>query len=119
MFFITINKDIDKWTEGHNQTYYSQSYNGVILKIDICQNYDDLILSQSGFSDKLISRYREHIFVRDIKVWWYVRKLKKHFRQKEEDRKVSNDINILKAGLDKLEKNFIKETRKEKLDRLK
>jgi hypothetical protein len=119
MFFITVNKDIDKWREGNNQVYYSQDYNGVILKIDIRESSDDLILSQTGFSDKLISKYRKHIFISDIKVWWYVRKLKKHFKQKEEDRKVSIDINTLKIGLDKLGKNFIKETRKEKLDRLK
>ena len=114
MFFISVNKDIEKWVEG-NDVFVSPDY-GVTLKIriDKCK----LFLVQNKYTEILISHYRSGIFITDIKVWWYVRKLKKYSKELKENAKVQTDINLIKGGLEILEKNFLKEIRKQKLERL-
>ena len=45
--------------------------------------------------------------------------LKKHFKKIEIDKMVESEIELLKIGLSKLEEKYIKEVRKEKLDKIK
>jgi len=116
MFFISVNKDIKIWREG-SDSFYSPNYNGVVLKIDMDNR--DLILVQNTYNENTIFSYRRGPFITDIKIWWYVRKLKKYFKQSKENAKIESNIRVIKSGLEVLEKNFIKETRKEKLEKIK
>ena len=115
MFFLSVNKDIKIWRE-NSDSFYSPDYNGVVLKIDT-ENCN-LILVQNRYNEKFIFHYRRGPFITDLKIWWYVRKLKKYSKQQKEDAKIQSDINQVKAGLDVLEKRFVREIRKEKLEKI-
>ena len=54
----------------------------------------------------------------DYKVYRYVKILKRYFKKIETDKKNSNLIYSLKKGLENIQKEYIKEVRKEKLDQL-
>ena len=115
LFFISVKNDIEKWT-GYSD-YYSPTYdNNYYLVID---NDEHMLRISNNDNKKKISKFRYGIFIIDFKVWYYVLKLKKHFKQKEEDLKNSRDINFFKNSIYVIEKTYVKEVRKEKLENLK
>lgn len=115
MFFISVKNDIEKWT-GYSD-YYSPTYDdNYYLVID---NDTHTLRISNNDNKKNISKFRYGIFITDFKVWYYVLKLKKHFNQLEKDRKNINDINFLKSCVSSIEKKYVKEVRKEKLEKLK
>ena len=125
IFFASVNTDINKWfqTNVHNYPildFFSPDYNDVYFCIDrytIGKSY----LKIKNDKKKLIETicvYKFFIFPLDFKVYWYVRKLKKHFKNIEKE-KINNELNKnLRESLESIEANFIKEIRKEKLKEL-
>ena len=120
-FFVSVKKDIDKWTSSRTD-YWSPSYNGTYFRIDKNDFCDYLNIytddNQGNTNNEFICIYRWLIFPVNIKVWYYVKKLSYHFKKLEKDNKVSKNIEVLKIGLENVEKEFIKELRKEKLEKI-
>jgi hypothetical protein len=111
LFFISVNKDINIWTNG-DKRLYSPTYNNFYMVIRT--DYSQLKIYGNNDSCK-ICKYRFLSMPIDIKVWWYVRKIKKHFKQVEIDKQHEEEIKFLKSGLTDIQEKFIKEIRKEKL----
>lgn len=112
MFFISINKDLTQWKEDGKKDFFSPDYgNDYKLNLDIkrCTLY----LGRTP-----ILEYRFLYIPIDFKVWKCAKIIKRHFRKIKEDKKVEQEILFIKEGLDKISKNFIKEVRKEKLDKI-
>ena len=116
MFFMSVKKDLNKWTEYYSPTYKETFFHLNNWKSDLF-NYLELRTVSKG--EEKISTYQFLFIPIDLKVWWYARKIKRHFKKMEIDKKVSKNIETLKSGLDDIECNFIKEIRKEKLEKIK
>ena len=127
MFFASVKKDINKWEKGqYNRDYYSPTY----ITSYFCVERDEWLLirslsliqeSRSGtLSERNNIRICFYLFIIpiNIKVWWYVLKLKRHFRKIRQDKKNEEEIKYLKSGLQNFHTNFVKEIRKEKLQQL-
>jgi hypothetical protein len=118
MFFVSIKNDLNLWSAG-NINYYGPLYNETKFVIDINSTYCFLLLRNAQNDQKIISRYKWYFIPIDFKVWIYVKKLKKHFKEIKEIKIHEEEIIFLKTGLENIEKNFIKEVRKNKLKQIK
>lgn len=114
LFFISVKNDIDKWT-GYSD-YYSPNY-GDNYYLIIENDKKELILSCNN-TRKIISKFRHGIFILDFKVWFYTLKLKKHFKQLEYNRINSDEIEFFQTGISSIEKSYVKEIRKEKIQKI-
>ena len=120
LFFISVDKNIERWIGEIGGDYYSPDYNGTHFKIDkysFC-DYLKMINTNQGNESEVICTYRWFIFPINIKVWWYVKKLNRHFKKTRKEQKFAKNIEIIKIGLENIEKEFIKEVRKEKLEKI-
>jgi len=114
MFFVSIKNDLDTWTlEGHD--YFSPEYGGIKLDLDIKKK---CLYLHDGVNFTYITRYQLWIIPIDFKVWKHLKILEKHFKKLQNDIVVEKEIEQLKNGLSKLEEKYIKEVRKEKLDKI-
>lgn len=117
MFILSVKKDLEKWTKETN--YYSPNYNNSNFIID---RYDffNLLKITSGRSDCERVCLINWLFIPfDIKIFYYYIKLKKHFRQVRRDKKVAENIHVIKLSLENMKPEFLKDIRKEKLEKLK
>ena len=114
MFFMSVNKDIAKWSCDTNN-FYSPEFNKTKLNIDLSN--DALYLYYNGQHSKILG-YKSWIFITDFKIWLYVRKLIKEFKNREQDKKDSIQLIFLKSSLSNLEKQYVKEIRKEKINKI-
>jgi len=129
LFFASIDRDLDKWTENIFVTKLDESYSS--------KNYDNSV------SFLIVEPHQKHVYGKiylkidnvdiyeflcvykilfiplDFKVCKYVKKLKKHFRQKKIDKKNEEHIYYLEKGIKTLESDFLQEFRKQKLENLK
>jgi hypothetical protein len=118
MFYISVKKDLDKWSA--NYSNYSINYtdkNGYNSFLKITEDYlylNDVKISHFKFIE--LSPIKIPI---NFKVWSYYKKIKKHFKNIENNKKNKNDIDILKRGLSTIEEKYLKEIRREKLIQLK
>ena len=112
MLFISINKDLNQWTEDGKKDFYSPDY-GDDYRLNIDIKRGTLYLGQCP-----ILTYRFLFIPIDFKVWKYAQIVKKHFRKIKEDEKVVQEIDFLKMGLNKIGEKYVKEVRKEKLDKI-
>lgn len=112
LFFASVDKDLEKWT--YNCSPY---YNNTQFEIKKAEFFSYLTLYSSG-NREIISTYKWLIFPLDFKVWLYAKKLKRHFKKLDKDKENADKISMLKNGLENIEKEFIKEIRKEKLDKI-
>lgn len=125
MFFISVKNDLKTW-KGSYPSYNSKDYSNdtnhsyFYVDSDITDTYTGgtVFLYYNNERKQKISRYAFWIVPLDFKVWWYVRKIKKHFKKIENDEKDISKIKIFKNGLNVFEKNFTKEVRKQKLDQI-
>jgi hypothetical protein len=115
LFFISVKHDINKWYKSGMNDYYSPTYADCMLNIDISKKI--LYLHKSS-NYKVVSKYQKGFLILDIKVWWYILRLKRHFKRVEQNTKVSEEITFMRNGLSQLEENFVKEVRKEKLEKI-
>lgn len=114
LFFLSVKHDMSKWyNSGSN--YYSPTYNDCLLNIDISKKFLYLYKLPSY---KVISKYQRGIIILDLKVWWYVMKLKRNFKRLEQNTKNSEETEFMRNGLSQLQENFVKEIRKEKLNQI-
>jgi hypothetical protein len=115
-FFTSVNTDLSKWRIDGND-FESPKYNDLNFCTDIypLYSYLKIIINNEYIT---ICMYRFLIPI-DFKVWLYVRKIKKRFKNEEKYNKNLHTINQLKSALQNVEGVFIKEERKEKLNKLK
>lgn len=115
MFFISIKNDLHLWRESitmrNGRGVFIKTYEDYTLKINLKEN----TLTLSNYSEIIISHYKTWIIPLDFKVWLYTIKMKNHFKQVEKDIDNFKTIDFLKTGLTKIEKDYTKEIRKEKL----
>lgn len=115
-FFASVNNDLSNWRK-NGSDFESPKYNDLRFSTDIYTLHSYLKISLIG-DDITICMYRFLIPI-DFKVWLYVRKIKKRFKNEEKYNKNLHTINQLKSALQNVEGVFIKEERKEKLNKLK
>lgn len=131
LFFISIKNDLEKWQPLNNVDFESPVYNNVQFRTDIYKwkySYlntvclDPKVILTNGSSkiteQEIISRYKFAIIPLDIKIWWYIRKIKNHFKKLANDNKLENETQTLKFILENVESVFIKEVRKQKLNKI-
>jgi len=128
MFFISVNSNIDKWTLSKREDYI---YSPIFFESDdlddntmLCSKFqldlkDNELLIITNNNSVVISIYKKKRFIRDLKVNYYVSKLKKHFIQIKKDNLVKSEIESLKTSLSRLERSHVKYIRSKKLKRLK
>jgi hypothetical protein len=124
LFFMSVRKDIKMWIGGISK---NDDFRSPLYKKDEKVCYF-LISRRNRSKTNNLSFYggsmREEIcktnfFHFNFKIWWYARKLKLHFIKENKDKKDSNLIEYFKSGVEIVESNFIKEIRKEKLEKIK
>jgi hypothetical protein len=118
MFFVSVEKDLDLWTTEGSGQFFSPAFNYYKLNID--RNYGALFLynSKSERQYEFITRYQTLWIPVDFKVYKYVRKIKKHFKEAKEYKKNAEKIEFFKNGISEMEKKYVKEVRKEKLNQI-
>jgi hypothetical protein len=117
LFFISIDKDIEKWEEYSD--YYSPRYNNNSrLRINKRNDPFEYLEIEINSYDKKICAFKWFFIPLDFKVYLYVKKLSRHFKNIKKDKQNANDINFLKSGIENIRKNFIKEVRNEKLKKI-
>lgn len=123
LFFESVDKDLEKWTNsGNTNDHHSPYYNNTCFIIDRREFFSYLKLSVRGQSieySQIICIFKWLIFPLDFKVWYYTKKLKRHFKKLEKDKQDATQITEFKNGLEDVGKNFIKEIRREKLEKIK
>ena len=122
LFFSSIKNDLEKWLKISNCNFKSPSYNKIRFDIKMSNLMIDCL---EKYNAEIICRYKLFFIPIDFKVWLCARKLKKHFKNIEKEyknieknKRDSNKIGNLKFGLEKLEEVFIKDIRKEKLNKI-
>lgn len=123
MFFISVKKDLKEWQDDawSSKSYFIDNNEFYFFYIDTDSDFDrgqTLYLKNSYRNKEKIVRYAWWFIILDFKVWWYVIKLKKHFKKIKNDKKDMIKIEYFKSGLNAFEKNFQKEVRKQKLDKI-
>ena len=135
MFLSSVKTDLETWTASNGDFYTSKKYS-IGTGTDTGRNYSyfyvdncvDLIdgggyimlfndINGVSRSEKIV-KYAILGVPINFKIWLSVRKLKKHFKLIEDDKKVSSEIDFLKNGLNIFGENFKKEVRKNKLDKI-
>jgi len=122
MFLLSIEKDVTKWSTSDHEDYYSPKYNNYELSID--NNWSECYLylcQDSGAGNnkrEIILKYRFFILIFDYKVWKSVRRMRKYFLNLEKEKKLEKQNTFLISALSEIRKSYIKEVRKEKLDKL-
>lgn len=118
MFLLTVKNDIDKWKKKYSDEYLSANYKDYYFHIHLGKSR--LTLNTYTRNDDLVLTYYNNIFkISNWKVKAAVKKLKRHFKQIEIDEKVKNEINFIDRSLTGFNEIFLKEVRKEKLEKLK
>lgn len=114
MFIVSVKKDIDKWV-GDKLNYYSPYFDSFCFNVDLSKG---TLYLYDGESYTGIVTYERFFIPIDREVNRSVKKLKRYFIQKREDEKMAIKIDILKKGLNKIQEKYVKEVRKEKLDKI-
>lgn len=118
MFLLTVKNDIDKWKKKYSDEYLSQNYKDYYFHVHLGKGR--LTLNTYSRGDDLVLTHYNNIFkISNWKVKAAVKKLKRHFKQIEIDEKVKNEINFIDRSLTGFNEIFLKEVRKEKLEKLK
>jgi len=127
LFFMSVKNDLEKkwYTSSSKGLFYSLPYNDFYFVLDrtyfVTGGMFYLKLANDSpptTVETKVSTY-EWLFVPiDFKVWWYARKVKRHFKKIKQDKKNANQIKYLKSGVENIQKEFVKEVRKEKLDKI-
>lgn len=118
MFIVSVEKDIDKWTgsgSGNHGNYYSPYFDNFCFNVDLSKG---TLYLYDGESYTVIVTYKNFFIPIDREVNKSVKKLIRYFIQKKEDEKMSIEIELLKKGLNKIQEKYVKEVRKEKLDKI-
>lgn len=119
MFYLSVNKDIDRWTTSNGGVYMSPSYsNKTYFKVNTSKRIL-LLKNSNSYDEKTILRYGYFFLIFNIKFWYYKTKLKKHFKKKEQDHKDYQYIDFMKNSLSNVEPEFTQEVRKQKLKKIK
>jgi len=117
IFYLSVDRDIDLWQGGGY--YYSGAYKNIYFQIDPDINelklYDKSIMSGEIISRSSFFKNPLSIFTH-YKTRRYIRKLKKHFKKVEQDKKEQRKIDFFKEKLESINQIFIKEIRKEKIN---
>jgi hypothetical protein len=121
MFFISVDNEIDMWTNKDVKDLYSPVYDkDKCINLDMRKN--KLFFVQNLYNNKqhsiFICRYKFWFIPLDLKVYKYFKKLRQHFNEKMEDEKNKKDIFILNSGLEKIKEKHFLAIRKEKLDQI-
>ena len=110
LFLNSINSDLNLWTKTSViDDFYSPKYNN--FKFNIYTSNNSLYLYKDE-DYKFVLKYKFLFFILDFKVWKSVKILKNHFKNKEK-------IDFFKDSITELQKIFVKEVRKEKLNQIK
>lgn len=119
MFFLSVDKDIKKYRGSVVAWFESQLFDGNnYFKIDYKNGILILITDKNNVE---ICRYKKKIFnkfVTKIKIRNYVKKINNHLKQVEIDRADKKEIESLEFALLKIQKVYIKDVRKQKLDKI-
>lgn len=114
IFFISIDKDIDKWTY-NGSNFLSPEYNNIQLSVNLKKKK---IYTYQYDINTYIHIANYGIFS-NFRLYLTVRKLKKNFKKMREDEEFIREIEQIKTIVCKLEESFVKEIRKEKLTKIK
>lgn len=115
LFLLSVDKEKDKWFYAA-VGFYSPTYqNNTKLMIDLDKN---ILSLYDGNIYTPVLKYKWSFIPIDLKVWLYVNKLKKNIKRITENRKDAQQIEKLKFAFDSINKNFLKDIRKEKIDKI-
>lgn len=123
LFYISIDKKIHLWRKNSKNCYISEKFDDVYFHLD--DYFNEIKLCNGTNTYIVISNYKDNFiplifnnaeYITNFKVWFYVRKVKKHFNKKI----VTNNSStlFLKNGIEKINKKYINISRKEKLKKL-
>ncbi len=101
MFFISVDNEIDMWTNKDVKDLYSPVYDkDKCINLDMRKN--KLFFVQNLYNNQqhsiFICRYKFWFIPLDLKVYKYFKKLRQHFNEKMEDEKNKKDISYLTLG---------------------
>lgn len=112
-FYLSVKTDLDKWSTDHNDLYdylyCSPKYSDTLFKI---YKNTKLVVTIERKGTYTLSRWY------NLKYIFYFLKVQKHFNRIQQDKKDQVDINLLKVVVDNVSPHFLKQIRKEKLDKL-
>ena len=129
MFFISVKKDAEKWSRWEDYCFISPIYKTqtMVCRLVIYnfkgyykqwRNSLVLEISQHPQNNIFICKYKFLIFPMDIKVWYYVNRIKNNIKNQVKNNENKKIVESLKDGLEVLQKNYVKEVRKEKLENI-
>ena len=115
MFFLSVDKDYKNWRKYRN-IYESQRFDG--NNYFLMDTEDNILKLVTEVGHIVISDYYTNILNFNLKIWLYEIKLKRYFKKVEYEDKNKSEIDKIKFGLDKIQKVYVKDIRKEKLDKI-
>ena len=125
LFFVSINKDSKHWNNNSDVYLTSQYYDSpdknvmASSRFKVSLKTKELFIETKHGPDIFICRYGYFYFIYNYKIYFYINKLKKSMKIYDKNLKNEQEIKRLKNCLNVIEKNYISETRKEKLLKLK
>lgn len=119
LFYLSVKKDIDKWTGGTDRIddFRSPRYN--IFRFDVIRQRgkSSSVTFRNCDTDQRITIGKSNIF--NFKILMCIKRLEYHFIYEEMNEENNSQIEYLKSGLEQVRGNFIKEIRKKKLKKIK
>ena len=130
MFFLSVKRNIDAWNVAHSDIY------GPIYDVEIFDSPEkqkmqfminirsfELYVKFSRTNDIYISKYKRKTiglyFIFDYKVYKYVKKIIKYYKNYEKNKKIEEELFYIKNGLNIIGTEYKSDIRKMKLDSLK
>jgi len=107
LFFYSIDNDLYLWKFGSKNSYYSPDYNGTKFNV-----HCNKLFVYNGGDFKIFCFF--HIF--NFKTWYYYRRVKNRFSRKSITK--YDDFEFFENSLNNMSGCFIKQIRKEKLEKL-
>lgn len=108
-FYLSVKTDLDKWSTNYDDSYCSPKYSDTCFRIFKNTKLMVMIERKGNYT---LSRWY------NLKYMFYFLKIRKHFNKIQQDKKDQVDINLLKVVVDNVSPHFLKQIRKEKLDKL-
>lgn len=118
MFYISIDNDIDNWTIDYYKEYFlSKYFDDYFFRINLKAGILYVVSNSQNFVE--ISKFKFIGVPINLKMYYYILKLKYNFKKKEKYKKYEGQLTFLNTALSSLTNIYKKEIRKEKLENLK
>lgn len=117
MFYISIDNDIDNWSADYNKEYFfSKYFDDYFFRINVNEGILYVVSNSRTFVE--ISKFKFFWIPINLKMYYYILKLKYNFKKKEKYKKYEGQLTFLNTALSSLTNIYKKEIRKEKLEQI-